>query len=36
MPAYYAALSKQTDGLPPTALVNAGEDVDLHRLFPGL
>ena len=24
--AYYAALSKQTDGLPPTALVNAGEE----------
>jgi hypothetical protein len=34
--AYYASLSKQTDGLPPTALVNAGEEVDLHRLFAGL
>jgi hypothetical protein len=34
--AYYAWLSNQTDGLPPTALVNAGEQVDLHRLFNGL
>jgi hypothetical protein len=34
--AYYASLSKQTDGLPPTALVNAGEEVDLHRLFAGI
>ena len=34
--AYYASLSKQTDGLPPTALVNAGEEVDLHRLFAGV
>jgi hypothetical protein len=33
--AYYASLSRQTDGLPPTALVNAGEEVDLHRLFAG-
>ena len=34
--AYYASLSQQTDGLPPTALINAGEEVDLHRLFAGL
>lgn len=34
--AYYASLSKQTDGLPPTALVNAKEEVDLHRLFAGI
>ncbi len=33
---YYASLSRKTDGLPPTALVNAGEEVDLHRLFAGL
>jgi solute carrier family 12 (sodium/potassium/chloride transporter), member 2 len=33
---YYAALSQQTEGLPPTALVNAGEEVDLHRLFAGV
>ncbi|HXW04625.1 MAG TPA: hypothetical protein VD833_05285 [Vicinamibacterales bacterium] len=32
---YYAALSRHTEGLPPTALVNAGEEVDLHRLFSG-
>lgn len=31
--AYYAALAGQTEGLPPTALVCAGEAVDLHRLF---
>ena len=31
--AYYAALTRRTDGLPPTALVTAGEDVDLHALF---
>jgi amino acid transporter len=34
--AYYASLSNQTEGLPPTALVNAGEEVDLHRLFAGI
>jgi len=34
--AYYASLTRQTDGLPPTALVNAGEEVDLHRLFADL
>ena len=34
--AYYALVWSQTDGLPPTALVNAGEEVDLHRLFAGL
>jgi amino acid transporter len=34
--AYYASIAKQTDGLPPTALVNAGEEVDLHRLFAGI
>jgi hypothetical protein len=35
--AYHAALSRQTDGLPPTTLVNAGEEVDhLHRLFAGI
>jgi hypothetical protein len=33
---YYSGLSNQTNGLPPTALVNAGEQVDLHRLFTGL
>ncbi len=33
---YYATLAKATDGLPPTALVNAGEEVDLHRLFAGI
>ncbi len=33
--AYYASLTTQTDGLPPTALVHAGEGVDLHRLFAG-
>ncbi len=32
---YYATLAGQTDGLPPTALVAAGEEVDLHRLFAG-
>lgn len=31
--AYYAELSRHTDGLPPTALINAAEEVDLHRLF---
>lgn len=31
--AYYAALAHKTDGLPPTALVTAGDEVDLHRLF---
>lgn len=31
--AYYALLCEQTDGLPPTVLVTAAEDVDLHRLF---
>ena len=34
--AYYASLATNTDGLPPTALVHAGEDVDLHRLFAGV
>ena len=33
--AYYANLVAQTDGLPPTVLVGAGEPVDLHRLFVG-
>ena len=31
--AYYAALAGQTEGLPATALVCAGDAVDLHRLF---
>ena len=31
--AYYEKLARQTDGLPPTALVIAGEEVDVHRLF---
>lgn len=30
---YYAGLCDETDGLPPTVLVTAAEDVDLHRLF---
>ncbi len=34
--AYYASLATNTDGLPPAALVHAGEDVDLHRLFAGV
>jgi hypothetical protein len=33
--AYYARVARQTDGFPPTALVVAGEKVDLHRLFAG-
>ena len=33
---YYASLARHTDGLPPTALVTAGEKVDLHRLFAGV
>ena len=33
--AYYASMVVQTQGLPPTALVTAGEEVDLHRLFAG-
>ncbi len=33
--AYYANLVAQTEGLPPTVLVAAGEPVDLHRLFVG-
>ena len=33
--AYYAALARHTEGLPPTALVSAGDEVDLHRLFAG-
>jgi hypothetical protein len=32
---YYAGLARRTEGLPPTALVAAGEAVDLHRLFAG-
>ncbi len=30
---YYTDVTKKTEGLPPTALVSAGDDVDLHRLF---
>jgi hypothetical protein len=30
---YYADLADQTEGLPPTVLVSAGEEVDLRRLF---
>ncbi len=32
---YYASMVTLTEGLPPTALVTAGEEVDLHRLFAG-
>ncbi len=31
--AYYAEIGRQTDGMPPTALVAAAEGVDLHQLF---
>jgi ABC-type Fe3+-hydroxamate transport system substrate-binding protein len=31
--AYYADLVRKTEKLPPTVLVTAGDDVDLHRLF---
>jgi solute carrier family 12 (sodium/potassium/chloride transporter), member 2 len=30
---YYAETTKKTEALPPTALVSAGDEVDLHRLF---
>ena len=30
---YYSETIRHTEGLPPTLLVNAGEQVDLHRLF---
>ncbi len=30
---YYAELGRQTDGMPPTALVAAAEGIDLHQLF---
>jgi hypothetical protein len=33
---YYSSLARETEGLPPTALVNAGEAVDLHRPFAGI
>ena len=32
---YYTALAHRTEGLPPTALVTAADEVDLHRLFSG-
>jgi hypothetical protein len=31
--AYYGEMVRKTEGLPPTALVTAGEQVNLHRLF---